>query len=378
MSTSGVWSGNVGEWGEAFALLHLLAHNELHNADVHGKRIEEEFSVIEAILRTETSGRNIKLSVEDDMICVNIDGVEIRYVPKTEFAQVAHSLFQKISAQARRTAHYDEQDFLESIGCESLKASSLMKADLSALIYDGIISSRTRRDYSIKTVLRGRPSLANASCQSYIDYELDDMDQDRARRINAVNTRTLVVDRVKLLVEICGSVPRPKVRTPTFERNMRQCYFRAPEVVGLGLLYGDTIRGKNVIDSIAYLRENNPLGLAPHEIVDYETAIRKYLLGIFFDLRPGSYWDGPCPVDGYLLVTDDEDVLAYQVSRTRSFEDYLLLHSQWDTPAMDRYPDIAKVWQRADGKWMFTLNCVVRYEKREYSGKNASQAGIVF
>lgn len=262
------------------------------------------------------------------------------------------------------------------MGCESLKASSLMKADLSAKIYDGFISSRTRRDYSIKTVVGGLPSLANASRQSYIDYELAGFNADKAADVMSIDGNRWVVSRVSQVLSLSEEPPVPVVRSKTFERNLKRCNWNAPEVVGMALLYGQLHSGKAIIDSIADLETMNPFGYESDELEDYEVAIRKYLWGVVFDLDPGTLWRGPSQVDGYLLVTETEEVLAYQVSRQRSFEDYLLLHTQWDTPSTTRYPDVGKVWQREDGQWMFTLNCVVRYDKKEYKGDNRLLVGI--
>lgn len=371
MSIDATWSGNIGEWGEAFALLHLLAHNRLYNADSHGRRIDTEYGDVEAIYRTEANNVELELIVCHDDIEVVQDGRSVLRIPKDDFADAAHNLFLGMKGQGT-TAEHPEQEFLKRLGCERLKASSLMKADMSALIRDGFLSSRVRRDFSIKTVVGGDPSLANASGQSYIDYELPGFNAEKAEAVMSVVDGSWVVERTRMVLALCGSVsPVPVVRSPIFQRNLRRCYWCAPEVVGLALLYGQLHRGKPVIESIADLMARNPLDFAPEEYEDYDVAVRRYLWGIVFDLDPGQPWHGPSQVDGYLLVTDDEQVLAYQVSRQRSFENYLLLHTHWDTPSTRRYKDIGRVWQREDdGQWMYTLNSVIRYNAREYSGDN--------
>lgn len=371
---SDTWSGNIGEWGEAFVLLHLLAHNKLYNADSHGQKIMDEYGNVEAIYRTENSGLNIELIVADDVIVVKHDGETVIEIPKDEFAQTAHSLFLAMQDQGT-TAKHSEQEFLQGLGCESLKASSLMKADLRARIYDGFLSSRVTKDYSIKTVVGGDPSLANASDHSYIDYELPGFDANKAEIVNLIEGRSWVVKRTEKVLELCPN-PVPIVRSPIFERNLRKCHWRAPEVIGVALMHGQMHRGKPVIESIADLKEKNPLGFLEDELDDYEDAVRRYLWGIVFDLDPGQPWRGPSQVDGYLLVTEQEEVLAYQVSRQRAFEDYLLMHSKWDTPSTTRYSDVGRVWQRDDGMWMYSLSSVVRYSVREYLGDRAYLAGI--
>lgn len=66
----------------------------------------------------------------------------------------------------------------------------------------------------------------------------------------------------------------------------------------------------------------------------------------------------------------NEEVLAYQVSRQRSFENYLLAHSSFDTPSTSRGSNIGEVFER-DGRLFFRLFCVVKYKTKEYSGENA-------
>lgn len=377
MTTKDAWSGNIGEWGEAFALLQLLAHNRLHNADIHGKRIDDEFSLVEAMMRTETSGIDLVMEVDGDYIVDHIGDEQVLRVPKALFAEKAHSLFQKMLEQSGNANHPEEKEFLAGLGLEGLKASSRVKADIAARIYESYLATHLRRDFSIKCVVGGKPSMANASDQSYIDYLLPGFNEKKRDEVMGISGRSWVVERIRRVLDLVDGYPVPIVRSRVFNRNLLRCHFRGPEAVGLGLLYGQLTIGKPVVDSIATLKSLNPAGFDESELYDYEDAIRGYLRGIISDLVPGTPWQGASQVDGYLLITNDEEVLAYQISRQRSFEDYLLLHSCWDTPSTSRYPDIGRVWQRDDGAWMFSLSCAVRYNAHEYRGENAARAGIM-
>jgi hypothetical protein len=375
MPTKDVWSGNIGEWGEVFVLLQLLAHNKLHNADMHGQRIDDEYSLVEAMLRTETSGIELVMEVDGDYIIDHIGTGNTIYVPKAEFAEKAHSLFRRMVSQSGNAKH-PEQEFLKSLGLEGVKASSSVKADIAARLYESYLATHLRRDFSIKCVVGGKPSMANASAQSYIDYLLPGFDEWKKDEVMSIGGRSWAVDRIRRVLDLVDGYPIPTVRNKIFNRNLLKCHWKAPEAVGLGLLYGQLERGKPVIDSIATLKDVNPAGYDEDELDDYEDAIRGYLRGIVSDLVPASPWRGPSQIDGYLLVTDNEEVLAYQISRQRSFEDYLLLHTCWDTPSTRRYPDVGVVRRRSDGAWVFSLSCVVRYNAREYTGKNSVRAGI--
>lgn len=365
-----VWSGNVGEWGEVFSLMYLLSHNDLYNADSHGHRIENEHGRIRTIYRSEAGNVTMSFKVNGDYIDVSRNGVHVATVEKLVFQSKAHTLFQRMLKQGT-TASHPEQEFLKQLGCRSIKAASTTKSDLTADVYDPYLSSITQRQYSIKTVIGGAPSLANASNQSYIDYELSGFDKDKAAIVNNMKDQSWVASRTKAIFDLVDAPPKPVIRSDTFRRNLQKCYFRAPDVVGFAVLYGQLNRGKAIIDSIANLFNANPLGLDENDMEDYEIGIRKYLWGIVFDMNPGRPWRGQSDVDGYLLVTADEEVLAYQVTHQTSFQNYLLLHTKWDTPSTSRYKEIGRVWQRKDGTWMYTLNCAVRYTAKEYKGQHS-------
>lgn len=374
MTTRDVWSGNVGEWGEAFTLLHILAHPKIHNADSHGKRIDSEYSQVVAVHRVETSGKQLDFKIDRGYVVIECDGIESGKEKRSTISKAAHSLYQRMQTQTS-TASHPEQELLKRMGCESLKASSYMKADITARMRDCVLNAYVTKNYSIKTTLGGKPSLANASEQSYIDYRLPDFDAEKAQKVNSIESRSTVVDRIRAVLGYC-SKPEPVVRSSTFRKNLQRCYYMAPEAVGYALLYGQLNRGKQIIDSVADVINRNPMNCLPEERVEYGDAVRRYLWGVVFDMNPGSFWRAPSEVDGYLIVNNQEEVLAFQVSRQRFFEDYLMMHSCWDTPSMSRYKDLGTVWQDTDGTWYFSLCCAVRYNSREYSGPNSQAVGI--
>lgn len=94
------------------------------------------------------------------------------------------------------------------------------------------------------------------------------------------------------------------------------------------------------------------------------------LWAIVFGMDPGTPWRGPDIVDGYLIATKDEEVLAYQVSRQKDFEDYLLRHSSFDTPSTKRNERVGVVRQE-NGKWYYSLQCVVKFQPNSWSGDKA-------
>ncbi len=371
------FSGNVGEWAEPFVLMHLLAHNNLYYADSDCNKIEHSSVVVDSVYRTETDGtelafivvKSTSLDDEDGSVLVLRNGESVRMIPKRVFGERAHALFEHMR-DSRAGDDSTDGGFLRSIGLKSLKSPSTAKEDLVAKVYDGFVGAMLARRYSIKALVGSNPSLSNASGRAYFDYELPGFDAEKCAEVMAItpeNERSWVVERTRRVIELSSSPPIPTVPSKVFERNLRKCYWRTLEAVGYGLLYGQTIRGKRLPDSILEIEDVNPGGWDVEELEDYEFGIRKYLWAIVFGMDPGTPWKGPDIVDGYLIATKDEEVLAYQVSRQRDFEDYLLKHSSFDTPSTSRNERVGVVRQEG-GRWYFSLQCVVKFQPRSWSG----------
>lgn len=371
------FSGNVGEWAEPFVLMHLLANNNLYYADSDCNKIEHSSVVVDSVYRTETDGSELaflvvkSVSMDDDggSVLILRDGEAVEMIPKRDFAEHAHALFVNLRD---RKAGDDSTDgeFLRRIGLRSLKSPSTAKEDLVAKVYDGFVGALLARKYSIKALIGANPSLSNASGQAYFDYELPGFDERKRDAVMAITRETdrgWVVKRTKMVIELCSAPPVPRVPGRVFERNLRKCYWRTLEAVGYGLLYGQTIAGKRLPDSILEIERRNPGGWADDEIEDYCFGIRKYLWAVVFGMDPGAPWRGPDVVDGYLIATKDEEVLAYQVSRQKDFEDYLLKHSSFDTPSTRRNERVGSVREEG-GKWLYSLQCAVKFQPKTWEG----------
>lgn len=371
------FSGNAGEWAEPFVLLHLLAHNNLYYADSDCSKIEHSSVTVDSIYRTEADGTKLAFIVvqstsfddEEGAVFVLRDGESVDVIPKHVFADHAHALFEGIRDNKKGDDSTDGE-FLRYLGLQSLKSPSSAKEDLIAKVYDGFVGAMLARKYSIKALIGANPSLSNASGKAYFDYELPGFDERKRDEVMAITKQTdaaWVVERTRKVIELCDGAPIPVVPSKIFERNLRKCYWRTLEAVGYGLMYGQIIKGKRLPDSILKMEEVNPGGWSEDEIEDYDFGIRKYLWAIVFGMDPGTPWKGPDIVDGYLIATKDEEVLAYQVSRQKDFEDYLLKHSSFDTPSTKRNAQVGVV-RYEDGRWVYSLQCVVKFQPKSWSG----------
>lgn len=103
----------------------------------------------------------------------------------------------------------------------------------------------------------------------------------------------------------------------------------------------------------------NPLGVGNPDIY-YEKAIKDFLMAGFTGMTAGSKWDGKEQVNGgYIVVTDDGDVLCYHSNDREAFRDYLYRNTYFEYVSADKYN-----WSRIlkiDGEYYIPLNISVRF-----------------
>ena len=77
-------------------------------------------------------------------------------------------------------------------------------------------------------------------------------------------------------------------------------------------------------------------------------------------MTAGSKWDGKEQVNGgYIVVTDDGDVLCYHSNDREAFRDYLYRNTYFEYVSADKYN-----WSRIlkiDGEYYIPLNISVRF-----------------
>lgn len=372
-----LWSGNKGDWGEAYVFLKLLSDNVLHNADRNGNKIDNEYSIVSSILRQEQKDKlEYCIGTGTVVIFRNDEEDKFQMIRRSAIKRHANSMRDRMKTQKGRSFSLpDIQAFLEKLGWKTLKAKSSSKADTQAIVRDGGIGAMTLRKYSIKSLMGAKPSLISGSRQTYIDYTVKGLTQSMADRVLAVKStgRKKIVDRARALAAVCEEndlLIIPKVRSKTYETNMFRCYWKAPEVIAASMFCSYLQEGKHMVDTIANMRKCKLFNLSVADDDDYENSLRKYLWNSAFGMMPGTLWNGRASADGYLIITKTGELITYPVSRVTDFEEYLLTHTYWDSPENDDGPEHGDFKQNDEGDWLFTLSCKVRYDIKGYNGNN--------
>lgn len=356
------WSGNKGEWGEMYVLLRVLDEGILYNGDNFGNRYENQFALVRCVKKENASDNWVNFRILGDKISVEKEGFPSKFVPRGKFKHFADVLLLEISKKKfnRDSSSLGEiQAFLEDLGVEKLKASSFSKFDLKITIYDGQVFREFDRNFSIKTLLGSSPTLLNASDHLYMRYEIQGIDFERAEVISKSVGNDLSLQCRELLNEAVGIVPY--IDSITFENNLRNCNWAAPQIVPLCALNAYAYSKKRIVDCVEASVKNNPLNLKNEQLYLYEKAMGHFLFACVSDMTPGKHWSGDGNVDGFLVVNPNGQVCVYQMTNQADFEKFLMANSYWDTPSTKRFSKIGK-FVEIDRKVCYFLAPTVRFK----------------
>jgi type II restriction enzyme len=128
-------TGNKGEWSEIYTLFKLLGDKQLFLGNKKIKKLEGIVYPILRVLRTENNG-DFEYSIQDEIILIS-GGKKVFKIEISEFKQKAKFLLEKIKANTESTFSVPEiEEFVQSINCISLKASSTAKTDITIVVHD--------------------------------------------------------------------------------------------------------------------------------------------------------------------------------------------------------------------------------------------------
>ena len=153
-------TGNKGEWSEIYALFKLLGDKELHPGNNEIKKLENLVYPILRILRTEVNG-NFEYSIEDDIVVIS-GNKEVFRIPISEFQERAKYLLIEIKSNLGTFSIPDIEEFMHSINCLSLKASSSAKTDITIVVHDQRTGLQPSLGFSIKSQLDKGATLRKA------------------------------------------------------------------------------------------------------------------------------------------------------------------------------------------------------------------------
>ncbi len=217
--------------------------------------------------------------------------------------------------------------------------------------------------FSIKSQLGGDSTLLNASGATNFVYGIEgcDFSDEEIERINAIDTRTKIIDRIAAIEYKGGKLVFDKVDNDTFRRNL--------DMIDLGL--GTTIAqllieqfntGARMFDELTVaLSQSNPLGFDKADAVEvYTFKLKKLLTSAALGMMPSKKWSGKYDANGgYLVVKKDGEILCYHFYDQNRFEDFLFKNAYLERGKTRRH-GYASLYRADDGKVYFKLNLQIR------------------
>lgn len=359
-------NGNVGEWSEIYTLLKLLGEGKVYAGDENLEKIKNLVYPIIMIIRSEKEGVYDYKVLDADMVIVTSDGEELLRLPASKFLAEAEALLKAINekpAGVRAFPVARTQAFMDKIYCTSLKASSTDKTDIHIVLHDQRTKMNNDMGFSIKSQLGGDSTLLNASGATNFVYRIEgaDFSDEDIERINAIETRTKIIDRISAIERKGGKFIFEKVDNDTFRRNL--------DMIDLGL--GATIAqllleqfntGARMFDELtSALASSNPLGFDEADAIEvYTFKLKKLLTSAALGMMPSKKWSGKYDANGgYLVVKKDGEILCYHFYDQNRFEDFLFKNAYLERGKTHRH-GYASLYRGEDGKPYFKLNLQIR------------------
>lgn len=359
-------NGNVGEWSEIYTLLKLLGEGKVYAGDQNLEKIKDIVYPIIMIIRQEKDGVYDYRVSNADIVITTAEGEELLRLPASKFLYEAESLLCALHEKpsGARSFHVARtQAFMDKIYCSTLKASSSDKTDIHIILHDQRTKMNNNMGFSIKSQLGGDSTLLNASGATNFIYQIegcDFLDED-IECINAIDTRTKIIDRIRAIERKGGKLRFNRVDNNTFRRNL--------DMIDLGL--GATIAqllieqfniGARMFDELTdALAQSNPLGFDEADAVEvYTFKLKKLLTSAALGMMPSKKWSGKYDANGgYLVVKKDGEILCYHFYDQNRFEDFLFKNAYLER-GKTRKHGYASLYRAEDGKVYFKLNLQIR------------------
>ena len=354
-------SGNKGEWSELYVFFRLLSEGRVFAADKDAKRIESVYYPIVKVFRSEESESPVEYVIdrEHDRINIIVDGVIEGCVPKRELGAKADELLYEIGMNTNSFELTQIEDFANGILVFKIKAPSSDKTDIQMRVEDLYTNTQQDVGFSIKSELGSAPTLLNASRATNFVFTVRGLSRDECERINAIESRTKIRDRIGAIYASRGSFSFLRTANETFEDNLVMIDSRLPEIIAnmLEIYYSRDISSLSEIAAI--LARENPCGYRRAGV--YEYKIRKFLCACALGMKPSEEWDGREEANGgYILVKGDGEVLAYHIYNREAFELYLLENTSLERGSTSRH-DYMSLYE-AEGETRINLNLQIRFK----------------
>lgn len=358
-NNDGKMVGNKGEWSELYTFLRLLSQGRVYAANEKVEKIENVYYPILKITREEQKGEIYDYCIDENTVVVEKQSRRITTIDRNTLGEEADRLLKEIEANSGSFEVDEVSSFVKKMNVTKIKAPSTDTTDISMQIQDVYTNLIRDVGFSIKSEVGNAPTLLNAGKTTNFIYKVDGINDEQAKEINAIETRTKIQDRMGKIRKYGGVISYADMSHAGFKRNLIMVDSSMPEILGNMLLYFYNEDVKECKQLVKLAGERDPLRYG--DAAMYEYKIKKFLCSCALGLKPAKPWDGLDEANGgYVIVKADGEVLAYHIYNRNFFEQYLLDNTICERASTGRHEYMSLY--RENGQMYIKLNLQVRFK----------------
>jgi len=357
-------TGNKGEWSEIYTLFKLLGDKVLASGNEKIEKIPGILYPIIKILRSERNG-NFQYSILDDIVLIS-EKEELLRVPVSVFKEKASYLLQVIKSNPNGIFSVPViEDFMHTINCISIKASSSAKTDITIVVHDKRTNQLPVLGFSIKSQLGNPSTLLNAGRTTNFIFTITglNLSDEEIDFVNSIDSRSKIKDRIEFLINKGGYFIFLETEQQIFSNNLILIDSMLPKIIATMLFNFYTSTNSKLLDLVSKIEKINPLNFdVTNQHKFYSYKIKRFLTDVALGMTPSKVWNGEYDATGgYLIVKEDGEIVCYHIYNKSEFENYLLNNTKLETASSSRH-GFGKLYKK-DGNLFFKLNLQIRFIK---------------
>lgn len=353
------------EWSELYTFFRLLSDGAVYAGTPQVKKNEDEHLPIALIQREEHDGTR-KYLIEGEDIHIVGENVD-KTVSRAKFGQVADAILAGMKSSSEDVVLSPDgvEEFLDEVSIFDLEARTDDRTDFYVAFYHvdaPLTGFNVRSRMSVMNPLLDGGRSANLKFeQTGIKFA-----NPMINKVNALDTPNVVADRMMLIERLGGVLKYVDVADRVFRCNLHMIDLHFPRVLAemVRMMQLDGIT--KVVELTECIKEINPLKIKEELIVKhgfYEYKMKQFLLALALGMRPAKIYTGEdSAVSGILLVDGSGEVLCYQKSSKKVFEDFLYLNTRLEKGAVEK--DKYGFMEKENGVIFFKLNLKIGLTKR--------------
>lgn len=353
------------EWSELYVFFRLLSNGVVYTGSSQVQHKDESPLTIALIQREEHDGTR-KYFINDEDVHMLGEKIDM-HVHQSRFAIAADSILAALRRSQVDVVESPEgmEEFLKEVSIFDLEARTDDRTDFYVAFYHAdapLVGFSVRSRMGVMNPLLDGGRAANLKFEQLGIKFANPM----VNSVNALEFPHTVADRMLLIERLGGILKYSDVADKVFRSNLLMIDLHFPRVLAemLRIMH---IEGITKISELTELiKEINPLKIKD-ELINkhgyYEFKMKQFLMALALGMRPAKIYNGDdSAVSGLMLVTGDGEVLCYQKSDKKAFEDFLYLNTRLEIGSTEK--DKYGLLERENGVNYFKLNLKIGLTKR--------------